>query len=103
MRMLIKCADVSNPCRPLKLYIEWAHRISEEYADQTDDEKEKGLPVVMPLFDRKNCDIPKSQISFIDYFITDMLSSWDEFADLPNLIKHLEKNFEYWKKLSENN
>ncbi|XP_032906071.1 high affinity cAMP-specific and IBMX-insensitive 3',5'-cyclic phosphodiesterase 8B-like isoform X2 [Amblyraja radiata] len=102
MRMLIKCADVSNPCRPLELYIEWAHRISVEYADQTDDEKEKGLPVVMPLFDRKNCDIPKSQMSFIDYFITDMLSTWDDFADLPNLIKHLEKNFDYWKKLSEN-
>ena len=29
--MLIKCADVANPCRPLNLCIEWAKRISEEY------------------------------------------------------------------------
>lgn len=33
-RMMIKCADVSNPCRPLEQYIEWAARISEEYFSQ---------------------------------------------------------------------
>lgn len=33
-RMLIKCADVANPCRPLQLCIEWAGRISEEYFAQ---------------------------------------------------------------------
>ncbi|MEQ2197745.1 High affinity cAMP-specific and IBMX-insensitive 3',5'-cyclic phosphodiesterase 8A [Xenoophorus captivus] len=76
-RMLIKCADISNPCRPLELCIEWAGRISEEYFAQTDEEKRQGLPVVMPVFDRNTCSIPKSQISFIDYFITDMFDAWD--------------------------
>lgn len=33
-RMLIKCADVCNPCRPLEQCIEWAARISEEYFSQ---------------------------------------------------------------------
>ena len=33
-RMLIKCADVANPLRPLKLSYEWATRISEEYFKQ---------------------------------------------------------------------
>lgn len=100
--MLIKCADISNPCRPLELCIEWAGRISEEYfaqvirldrvvllvfqgrtyitlssLGQTDEEKRQGLPVVMPVFDRNTCSIPKSQISFIDYFITDMFDAWD--------------------------
>ena len=32
--MLIKCADVSNPARPLKLCIEWATRIASEYCQQ---------------------------------------------------------------------
>lgn len=40
-RMLIKCADVSNPCRPLEQCIEWAARISEEYFSQTDEEKQR--------------------------------------------------------------
>lgn len=33
-RMLIKCADVSNPGRPLKLCEVWAKRIASEYCDQ---------------------------------------------------------------------
>ena len=33
-RMLIKCADVSNPARSLKLCKEWAVRIAEEYFAQ---------------------------------------------------------------------
>ena len=33
-RMLIKCADVSNPARPLALCREWAERIAEEYFAQ---------------------------------------------------------------------
>ncbi|XP_043410605.1 high affinity cAMP-specific and IBMX-insensitive 3',5'-cyclic phosphodiesterase 8A isoform X2 [Prionailurus bengalensis] len=100
-RMLIKCADVSNPCRPLEQCIEWAARISEEYFSQTDEEKQQDLPVVMPVFDRNTCSIPKSQISFIDYFITDMFDAWDAFVDLPELMQHLDNNFKYWKGLDE--
>lgn len=44
---------------------------------QTDEEKQRDLPVVMPVFDRNTCSIPKSQISFIDYFITGMFDAWD--------------------------
>ncbi|XP_021087331.1 high affinity cAMP-specific and IBMX-insensitive 3',5'-cyclic phosphodiesterase 8A isoform X2 [Mesocricetus auratus] len=100
-RMMIKCADVSNPCRPLEYCIEWAARISEEYFSQTDEEKQLDLPVVMPVFDRNTCSIPKSQISFIDYFITDMFDAWDAFVDLPDLMQHLDDNFKYWKALDE--
>ncbi|XP_015990903.2 high affinity cAMP-specific and IBMX-insensitive 3',5'-cyclic phosphodiesterase 8A isoform X3 [Rousettus aegyptiacus] len=100
-RMLIKCADVSNPCRPLEQSIEWAARISEEYFSQTDEEKRQDLPVVMPVFDRNTCSIPKSQISFIDYFITGMFDAWDAFVDLPELLQHLDNNFKYWKGLDE--
>uniref|UniRef100_A0A8D3DCK7 Phosphodiesterase n=1 Tax=Scophthalmus maximus TaxID=52904 RepID=A0A8D3DCK7_SCOMX len=100
-RMLIKCADVANPCRPLELCIEWAGRISEEYFAQTDEEKRQGMPVVMPVFDRNTCSVPKSQISFMDYFITDMFDAWDAFASLPGLMEHLSENYKYWKGLDE--
>ena len=33
-RMLIKCADVSNPVRPWELCVAWAERIAEEYCSQ---------------------------------------------------------------------
>ncbi|EPY75032.1 High-affinity cAMP-specific and IBMX-insensitive 3,5-cyclic phosphodiesterase 8A-like protein [Camelus ferus] len=98
--------------------------------NRTDEEKQQDLPVVMPVFDRNTCSIPKSQISFIDYFITDMFDAWDElsaavvtdellalstgldsvvrpcvcrvpFVDLPELMQHLDNNFKYWKGLDE--
>ncbi|KAG7233340.1 hypothetical protein INR49_007185 [Caranx melampygus] len=64
--------------KPQELCIEWAGRISEEYFAQTDEEKRQGLPVVMPVFDRNT-----------------------SFADLPNLMQHLDNNFKYWKGLDE--
>ncbi|KAK1337875.1 hypothetical protein QTO34_000976 [Cnephaeus nilssonii] len=100
-RMMIKCADVSNPCRPLEQCIQWAARISEEYFSQTEEEKRRNLPVVMPAFDRNTCSIPKSQMSFINYFIIDMYDAWDNFVDLPVLLHHLDNNFRYWKDLDE--
>lgn len=100
-RMLIKCADVSNPARPLDYCQEWAARIAEEYFAQTDDEKEKGLPVVMPQFDRATCSIPKSQIGFYDFFIHDMFEAWNSFADCPELSANIATNYQFWKQKLE--
>jgi len=100
-RMLIKCADVSNPARPLDYCREWAARIAEEYFAQTDDEKEKGLPVVMPQFDRTTCSIPKSQIGFYDFFIHDMFEAWNAFADCPELSANIATNYQFWKQKLE--
>ena len=76
-RMLIKCADISNPARPKRLCVDWAKRIAEEYFRQTDEEISRGLPPVMPMFERDTCSIPKSQTGFIDYFVQDMFEAWD--------------------------
>jgi high affinity cAMP-specific and IBMX-insensitive 3',5'-cyclic phosphodiesterase 8 len=76
-RIIIKCADISNPCRPLDIYKEWTSRVASEYFDQTDEEKARGLPVVLATYDRTSCDIPKSQITFIDYVMTDMFEALD--------------------------
>ncbi|XP_076305123.1 high affinity cAMP-specific and IBMX-insensitive 3',5'-cyclic phosphodiesterase 8B-like isoform X2 [Tachypleus tridentatus] len=100
-RMLIKCSDISNAARPTKLCIEWATRITEEYCRQTDEEKAKGLPVVMPTFDRTTISIPKAQMGFIEYFINDMFSSWDAFGDFPELIEYIQSNYTYWKQQEE--
>lgn len=96
-RMLIKCADVSNPARPLDHCKVWAARIAEEYFAQTDDEKAQGLPVVMPQFDRSTCSIPKSQIGFYDFFIHDMFEAWNEYADCQELMSNIATNYQFWK------
>jgi len=96
-RMLIKCADVSNPTRPVKMCVEWAVRIAEEYFNQTDEEKANHLPVVMPLFDRATCSIPKSQIGFMDFIIKDMFETWEAFIEMPELLQNMEHNYKFWK------
>ncbi|XP_053210897.1 high affinity cAMP-specific and IBMX-insensitive 3',5'-cyclic phosphodiesterase 8A-like isoform X2 [Panonychus citri] len=96
-RMLIKCADVCNPTRPLVICNTWAQRIAEEYCNQTDEEKALGLPVVMPAYDRATCSIPKSQIGFIDFFVHDMFEAWDAFGDFPELMDNLSKNYNHYK------
>ncbi|XP_021956702.1 high affinity cAMP-specific and IBMX-insensitive 3',5'-cyclic phosphodiesterase 8A isoform X2 [Folsomia candida] len=96
-RMLIKCADVGNPTRPLKQCVEWSKRIAEEYFRQTEEELARGLPPVMPMFDRASCSIPKSQTGFVDYFVADMYEAWDAFIDVPEVIEHMKYNYDYWK------
>ncbi|XP_050457414.1 high affinity cAMP-specific and IBMX-insensitive 3',5'-cyclic phosphodiesterase 8-like isoform X2 [Cataglyphis hispanica] len=100
-RMMIKCADVSNPTRPLKCCVEWAKRIAEEYFNQTDEEKKLKLPVVMPMFDKLTCSIPKSQIGFVDYIINDMIEAWDVFIDMPEMVGYMRRNYEKWKEYNE--
>ncbi|XP_019699377.1 high affinity cAMP-specific and IBMX-insensitive 3',5'-cyclic phosphodiesterase 8 isoform X3 [Harpegnathos saltator] len=100
-RMMIKCADVSNPTRPLKSCVEWARRIAEEYFCQTDEEKKLKMPVVMPMFDRQTCSIPKSQIGFVDFIINDMVEAWDAFIDMPEMVGYMRQNYEKWKEYNE--
>ncbi|XP_063697402.1 high affinity cAMP-specific and IBMX-insensitive 3',5'-cyclic phosphodiesterase 8 isoform X2 [Culicoides brevitarsis] len=100
-RMMIKCADVSNPTRPLKFCVEWSRRIAEEYFMQTDEEKRRGLPIVMPMFDRTTCSISKSQIGFIEYIIQDMMHAWDGFIEMPEIIQYMEFNYTQWKLYEE--
>ncbi|XP_071862597.1 phosphodiesterase 8 isoform X2 [Bombus fervidus] len=100
-RMMIKCADVSNPTRPLKCCVEWARRIAEEYFNQTDEEKRMQLPVLMPMFDRVTCSIPKAQIGFVDFIINDMVEAWDAFIDMPEMVGYMRQNYEKWKEYND--
>ncbi|XP_014206256.1 high affinity cAMP-specific and IBMX-insensitive 3',5'-cyclic phosphodiesterase 8-like isoform X2 [Copidosoma floridanum] len=100
-RMMIKCADVSNPARPLKLCIEWSKRIAEEYFRQTEAEQERNLPVTMPTFERSSCSIAASQIGFVDYIVSGMMEAWDAFIDLPEIIKNIRQNYGIWKEHSK--
>lgn len=49
--MVLKCADVSNPCRNWESYITWANMVTEEFFNQGDQERKEGLDV-FPTMDR---------------------------------------------------
>lgn len=98
-RVMIKVADVCNPVKKRDLCTEWARRISEEYFAQTDEEKELGLTPSLPLFDRNTCNLPKSQSSFIEWFLIDMCEAWHEFCGIEELVNNLHENHRYWRNL----
>ncbi|CAJ0595870.1 unnamed protein product [Cylicocyclus nassatus] len=98
--MLVKCADISNPTREWSLCQKWAYRIVEEYFDQTKEEREKGLPVTMEVFDRKTCNVPLTQCGFIDMFVREAFVNFAEFANLGHLSTQLEANYDQWKSQS---
>ena len=54
---------------------------------QTEEEKRRGLPIIMPVFDRQTCNVPKSQVSLFS-----LNRSWlPLFRD--SLVLKVTKNF----------
>lgn len=68
MKALVHAADIGNPARPFELCKTWALKILSEFFQQGDRERGMGLEVTI-LCDRKNTNIGKSQIGFIDFVV----------------------------------
>ncbi|KAJ3055057.1 High affinity cAMP-specific 3',5'-cyclic phosphodiesterase 7A [Rhizophlyctis rosea] len=103
MDIAMKCGDISNATKPTELCKKWAALIMEEFFQQGDQEKEKGLPVSM-FMDRTNTVIPKCQVGFIDYIVTPLYEVWDQYLNEDGsyeAFSNLAKNREYWKRQQE--
>lgn len=68
LQIAMKCADISNPCRPWNVCRLWSHRASEEFFRQGDREKELELEV-SNLCDRNEMTVAKvsKNTSFTSY------------------------------------
>lgn len=58
LQIAMKCADISNPCRPWNISRLWSYRACEEFFRQGDKERELGLNVT-PFCDRFNMSVAK--------------------------------------------
>ena len=61
LQNMVHCSDLSNPTKPLDAYKLWVDRIMEEFFQQGDKEREKGMDI-SPMCDRYNATIEKSQV-----------------------------------------
>jgi hypothetical protein len=99
LNMFLHTADVSNPCKPWKVCLEWANRVLEEFFLQGDKEKELGLTVQM-LNDRNKVNKPNSQIGFIEFIVTPLMVSCIKI--LPNLYEfgnNIDSNIRQWARV----
>jgi len=97
---VIHTADISNPAKPQRQMLDMCQRVMKEFFEQGDREKEIGLPI-SPLCDRVGVCIPKTQMGFIQFFVTPWFDTMSKMVclntfDLP--MKHLGENLKYWEK-----
>ncbi|KAH3768024.1 3'5'-cyclic nucleotide phosphodiesterase [Pelomyxa schiedti] len=95
--MAIKTADISNVMRPHKQMLKWVWQLTQEFFNQGDQEKQRGLPL-SPFTDREAgvSKLPKLQTNFISLIAEPLVETLDRVIPLPDLIENLHQNSDYW-------
>lgn len=83
--LAIKCADVSNPARPLETASVWNQLVYEEFYAEGDADRTAGRKV-NPLHDRETNNISKSTVGFINFCV---LPLYELFR---NVLLHIKDN-----------
>lgn len=98
LQIALKCADISNPCRPWDISKKWSQKVCEEFFRQGDYERQLNLPVTS-LCDRQSTSIPKIQAGFFKFVVTPLVVEWHRFlkTDLSyRMMRHLKYNEKQW-------
>ncbi|XP_077422994.1 high affinity cGMP-specific 3',5'-cyclic phosphodiesterase 9A-like isoform X2 [Vanacampus margaritifer] len=85
MKIMVKVSDISNEARPMAVAEPWLDCLLQEFFNQGDTEKLKGLPVT-PFMDRNKVSKPSSQTSFIRFVLLPL------FTELTKLFPCLEQH-----------
>jgi len=99
LQIALKCADISNPCRPWDISSKWSYKVCEEFFRQGDYERRLNLPVT-PLCDRHTTSIPKIQAGFFKHVVTPLYVEWHRFLSdglSVSLMKYLKANQKRWE------
>ena len=101
LNYMIHMADLGHNCKKFEISLVWVQLLCEEFWQQGDKEKAKGLPISF-MCDRNKIDVPASQVGFLRGFI---LSSFDclvaMFPNLKYTVENAENNIQKWKKLQD--
>lgn len=101
LQIALKCADISNPCRPWDISRKWSYKVCEEFFRQGDYERRLNLPVT-PLCDRHTTSIPKIQAGFFKHVVTPLYVEWHRFLGdglSVSLMEYLKMNQKKWEAL----
>lgn len=94
---LIKCADISNPCRPLRVSQHWASALMEEWSCQAVLEQHLQLPPSVSASDNPLAEA-KSQVFFIETFAKPLfLLTSSGIPESRKYAVQCESNLKLWK------
>uniref|UniRef100_A0A6I8PBZ0 Phosphodiesterase n=1 Tax=Ornithorhynchus anatinus TaxID=9258 RepID=A0A6I8PBZ0_ORNAN len=100
LRNMVHCADLSNPTKSLDLYRQWTDRIMEEFFQQGDKERERGMEI-SPMCDKHTASVEKSQVGFIDYIVHPLWETWADLVqpDAQDILDTLEDNRNWYQSM----
>ncbi|KAJ6662618.1 hypothetical protein lerEdw1_011755 [Lerista edwardsae] len=100
LRNMVHCADLSNPTKSLELYRQWTDRIMEEFFQQGDKERERGMEI-SPMCDKHTASVEKSQVGFIDYIVHPLWETWADLVqpDAQDILDTLEDNRNWYQSM----
>lgn len=97
LKMVIKCADISNPARDPFLYKQWVEAIMEEFWRQGDAERKVGMPV-SAFMDRTTPNVAKCQSGFIQFIAMPTYSAFvEQFPGSQNTLDLMKSNLAFYK------
>lgn len=101
LNVLLHCADISNAVKPNELCVKWASRVLEEFFNQGDRERAKGMSV-SPMMDRETTSVGLSQINFIEFVIAPLYVQFAAiFPAVSHLLDRLIENRRYYQETYE--
>ncbi|XP_078072385.1 high affinity 3',5'-cyclic-AMP phosphodiesterase 7A isoform X2 [Mustelus asterias] len=101
LQIALKCADISNPCRPWELSKKWSEKVCQEFFHQGDIERRHKLGISQ-LCDRHTETVANIQIGFITYVVKPLFMEWSRFCNTTlsqTMLGHLSLNNASWKGL----
>ena len=103
VKMLVHLADLSNPVLSWNTSYQCSVRVVQEFYDQSQLEKEQGLPVQEFMTKKDNESLSKLQISFIDYVVKPFWKTARRLIpELEPRLQILESNRTKWSDLPNN-
>lgn len=103
MKTALHAADVSNPCKPRPIMLQWTHRVNLEFWAIGDKERSMSLSI-SPLCDRESGmkSVPKSQLGFIQFVIKPLYAPLAQIIpEASEALKILDENVKFWQELDE--
>jgi cAMP-specific phosphodiesterase 4 len=101
LNVLLHCADISNVVKPNELCVKWASRVLEEFFNQGDRERARGLPI-SPMMDRETTSVGLSQINFIEFVIAPLFVHFATiFPSMDDQLRRLVDNRRHYQRVYE--
>ena len=96
LKIFIHACDISNPAKPWPVYRRWTALVMEEFWRQAELERERGLPLTVPL--REATDLAKFQLGFVA-FIRPLFAAADRIGgvDMSLPLERLDDTARRWQ------